>query len=346
MPGIGALKCGEFIMSHAEMEQTGEYVGKTQYKRITQQQLLGITGQPSYKEVIQDDVNNYYDEPITLLHNPVITEADLGIPHKYGTHEFNYMFNRMLAFREGVGDALAEGQAKFCYEYLKTPEAIRDYEMNGMRAGIHGFCPGFCIVIYRCNGLLSRITSTVNAADQRGLYHYLMPMYGPFQANAEEYGRSFANWEWTHAPQVVKYMQDFKSSNDLAARCYFHLGADAMGPNKRMFQRMHTAITGMDYDEQAEQYASESLWLLERSIQARQGHTRADDWLFDSVFDKYEQYGFTIKADELNATLDKYYELRGVDLATGLPRKSEYARLDLTDVANRLESEYGIALPA
>jgi len=340
---MASVKCGEFICCSAEYEQTGEWVGKTQWKRITQQGLLGITGQPSFREVIQDDVKGKFDEPITLLHNHVITEEDLGIPYTYGTHEFNDMFNRMIAFRQGVGDALAEGQAKFCHEYLKTPEAIRDYELNGMRSGIHGFCPGFRITLYRSAGFLSRITSTINAGDQRGLYHFLVPTYPLFRENAEEVGRSLKAWEWAYVPQTVKMMQDFKSSMDGAMRCFFNVGNDIMGPNLRLFQNIHTAITGMSFDEDTEKDFAESLWLLERSIQARQGHTREDDWFFDSVFEEHAEYGIT--PDAVNASLDEYYPMRGLDLKTGLPKKSEYSRLGLSDIANSLEKDYGIALP-
>lgn len=342
---MGSIKCGEFISCSAELEQTGEYVGRNHFKRITQQGLLGLTGQPGYKKVIQNDVENYYDEPLMVIHDGVCTEADLGIDYKYGTPEFTDEFNRMVAYRTGVGDEIAKGQAVFCNEYLGTPEAKRTYELDCIRAGIHGFVPGFWIHIYRSNGLLSRITSTVNAGDQRGMYHYLMPMYKPFQENAEEYGRSFANWEFTYAPEVVKFMQDFKSSMDMALRCFYQLGADSMGPNLRLSQQIHAAITGVPYDDEAvEQEYCDRLWLLERSIQARQGHTRDDDQLFDSVYEEFGQFGVT--PEVVNEALDRYYDMRGIDHETGLPRRSEYERLGLTDVADRLEKEYGITLPA
>jgi aldehyde:ferredoxin oxidoreductase len=305
---------------------------------------LGITGQPSFRYVIQNDIDNYYDEPITLLHNHIITEEDLGIPYQYGTPEFTSMFNRMLAYREGVGDALAEGQAKFCYEYLKSDAAIRDYQENGLRDGQHGFCPGFYIHLYRSLGLLMLMTSTINSGDQRGMYHYLFPMYPPFRDNAEEYGASFASWGWTYAPQAVKLQQDFKTSMDLTTRCYYNVGPDIMGPNLRTMQNLHSAISGLPYDEQTEQNACDSVWLLERSILARQGHTRADDQLFQAAYEMLEPYG--VKEADAQASLDEYYPMRGLDLATGLPTKTEYVRLGLLDVADRLEGEYGIALPA
>ena len=342
---MGSIKCGEFICCSAEIMQTGEYVGRNHFKRIAQQGLLGLTGQPSYRFVIQNDILNYYDEPITLLHNGIITEADMGIPYTYGTPEFTNMFNTMIAYREGFGDKIADGEAILCNEHLKdVPGAIRDYELNCGRKGIHGFIPGFFIHIYRCAGLLSRVTTTVNAGDQRGLYHYLFPMYEVFKDNATEVGRSLAAWEWTYAPTAVKFMQDFKIQMDIASRCFFNLGADSMGMYMHLNQKIHAAITGIPFDDpEVEAWYCERIWLLERSIQARQGHTREDDDLFDSCYEEYAQFGVT--RDGLQAALDEYYDMRGIDKATGLPKKSEYARLGLMDVANELETTYGIVLP-
>ena len=342
---MGSVKCGEFHSCSAEYKETGEYVGKNHWKRLTQQGLLGITGQPSFRMIINDDIHKYYDEPITTLHNKVISEDDMGIPFKYGTPEFSDMFNRSLAYREDnlVGRGFAEGQARLCYEHIKTQEAIDDYELNNLRAGIHGFCPGFWFHYYRMPGLLMRATSTINAGDMRSMYYYLFPMYYPFQKNAEAVGADIGKWGWEYAPQAVKFMQDYKIYMDVAMRCFYATGADAMSINARFNQRMHEAITGTTFDETFEQDICDKVWLLERSIQARQGHTRNDDQLNDIAYKTYGEFGLTPEA--LNEALDRFYDMRGIDKATGIPKMSEYARCGLTDIAKRMASEYGIAIP-
>lgn len=285
------------------------------------------------------------DEPLTCVHEGYVTEEDLGIPYKYGTPEFTDMFNRIIAYRQGVGDELAKGQPRFCNEYLGTPEAIHDFEINSMRKGMHGFGVGFYIHLYRTCGMLCRATSTVNSGDQRGMYHYLFPMYEPFAANATEVGAAMANWEWTYTAQGVKFMQDFKTSMDLVDRCFFNLGTDSMGAHQRLFERIHTAITGDDYGPEAEQEAVDRLWVLERSILARQGHTRDDDMLCDSVFEEYGRYSENVNEANFLSSLEEYYGMRNVDPATGQVRKSEYSRLGLDDVAAELETRYGVVLP-
>ena len=48
----------------------------------------------------------------------------------------------------------------------------------------------------------------------------------------------------------------------------------------------------------------------------------------------------------LRQGIDQYYEMRGIDVETGLPRRSALEALGLAEVADRLENEYHIALPA
>ena len=244
-----------------------------------------------------------------------------------------------------MGDELAKGQPRFCNEYLGTPEAIHDFETNSMRKGMRGSGVGFYIHLYRTCGMPCRATSTVNSGDQRGMYHYLFPMYEPFAANATEVGAAVANWDWTYTAQGDKFMQDFKTSMDLVDRCFFNLGADSMGTHQRLFQRTHTAITGDDCGPEAEQEAVDRLWVLERSILARQGHTRDDDMLCDSVFEEYGRYSENVNEANFLSSLEEYYGMRNVDPATGQVRKSEYSRLSLDDVAQELETRYGVVLP-
>jgi aldehyde:ferredoxin oxidoreductase len=44
--------------------------------------------------------------------------------------------------------------------------------------------------------------------------------------------------------------------------------------------------------------------------------------------------------------MDEYYTLRGIDVATGIPKRSTLEKLDLKEVADMLENEYKIKLQA
>ena len=43
--------------------------------------------------------------------------------------------------------------------------------------------------------------------------------------------------------------------------------------------------------------------------------------------------------------MDEYYTVRGIDVATGLLKRSTLEKLDLKEVADVLENKYNIKLP-
>ena len=97
------------------------------------------------------------------------------------------------------------------------------------------------------------------------------------------------------------------------------------------------------------------MYLLERSILMRQGLTRADDELFDEVYDEYAtenvansiyQMDTGLTRERFDGMLERFYDAMGMDHETGWPRLSTYEQLGITEISDRLESEYGLELPA
>ena len=50
--------------------------------------------------------------------------------------------------------------------------------------------------------------------------------------------------------------------------------------------------------------------------------------------------------ERFNGMLDRFYEAMGMDVETGVPCRSTYEKLNIGHIADRLEEEYGIVLPA
>ena len=97
------------------------------------------------------------------------------------------------------------------------------------------------------------------------------------------------------------------------------------------------------------------MYLLERSILMRQGLTRADDELFDEVYEEYAtenvansiyQMDTGLTRERFDGMLERFYDAMGMDHETGYPCRSTYEQLGITEIADRLEEEYGLALPA
>ena len=90
------------------------------------------------------------------------------------------------------------------------------------------------------------------------------------------------------------------------------------------------------------------------TIKPRQGMTRADDELFDEVYQEYAsenvdnsfyQMDTGLTPERYHIMLEGWYDVMGLDKETGLPRISSFEKNDMADVAERLINEYGINLP-
>jgi len=80
---------------------------------------------------------------------------------------------------------------------------------------------------------------------------------------------------------------------------------------------------------------------LERAFNCREGlrreyDTLPDHYFTDSMSDgRFE--GFTIDRKNFEMMKDRYYQLRGWDLTTGVPTRAILESFDLKDVADELE---------
>lgn len=108
-------------------------------------------------------------------------------------------------------------------------------------------------------------------------------------------------------------------------------------------RQFFNAVTGKNMTYEHEFEYCQRLYNLERAINVRQGHRRKDDLWNDLQF---ELRNNSVTGDDLNLALDRYYEARGMDAKSGLPRRSILESLGLKDVADDLEKKYRIALPA
>ena len=86
--------------------------------------------------------------------------------------------------------------------------------------------------------------------------------------------------------------------------------------------------------------------MTERCIFARQGQRKEDDWMYDCIFEDPSYKNVGLNREDLRAGIDRYYDLRGIDRETGLPRRSTLVRLGLEDMAEDLEKKWGVNLPA
>ena len=123
--------------------------------------------------------------------------------------------------------------------------------------------------------------------------------------------------------------------------------------------RIYSAVTGKETDEQELNRTGERIFNLQRAILLRQGwRGRQDDRILDyyhtEPLEKAEIFwntnglvpgkddkiiskiGTIVDRDDFEKLKDEYYELRGWDVASGLPNESKLEELGLQDIAGDL----------
>ena len=368
---IGQLKCTEAIPTNGEQTQTGEFVGRTHVKRLTLNERLGFS-----------DCSLWFQGLDPMVDAGILTEESTGVDwSNFGTPEFTEDLMYQIAYRTTpLGDAIANGYRYFLEDFVGTPEAIRYYRaIRGVRNSPKhngGGCgnwyePG----AYLAHGLLRFATSNLCAVDIRctgsetHLNFAVNPALGSLgdeklqawtDANSMnrfgniETQRDVQNWNWEspYAGTYCKWSHSFKSFLDSALFCFMQEGSgigtsnytDDLTGDDHIPAKLYACITGKEFTPEDEDNFG---W--------RMGLTHADDELFDEVYDEYAsenvensiyQMDTGLTREHFDGMLERFYEAMGMDKETGWPFRSTYEQLGITDIADRLESEYGLALPA
>jgi aldehyde:ferredoxin oxidoreductase len=368
--GGGNYRCGTCIPDPEEITYygSGDAASRPMYSRHVLEERLGM---PCFNGTVDWPVR----EPVmALISRGILTKENTGLENfdKIGSVEFYRELLYKTAFRQGIGDKLAEGPARFCYEYLGSDEAKETYQWVTGIAGIHGGHGGWNMH-YASPGLLSRSVSNVSGGDIRGMYTFwiltLPPELGIFpgtdaytelmaRLSTDMFGSPQAaiegvmgQWGDYTAPMSLWHNQRWTMIDTFGCCMYLYFNwllayaPDLIG-DRTIQRNAFTHVTGISMTEDEEKEVANRIYMLERAILMRQGHTRQDDWYFDSCFENSDYVTHGLQAEGLKKAQDHYYTLRGMDLETAFPKRSTFESLDLKDVADRLETEYGINLPA
>ncbi|RLE88301.1 MAG: aldehyde:ferredoxin oxidoreductase, partial [Thermoprotei archaeon] len=108
------------------------------------------------------------------------------------------------------------------------------------------------------------------------------------------------------------------------------------------FAKAMTSCTGWNWTADDILKTGERIWNLERMIQCRENVGRKDDTLPERCLKEPAPVGPAKgKVVPLEVMLDEYYELRGWDLKTGIPKPDKLRELGLEKAAELSEKLLG-----
>ncbi len=211
-----------------------------------------------------------------------------------------------IAYRQGLGDDLAEGSRRFAEKYAAPQYAM---QVKGLEfpaydpRGVQGMGLAF-------------------ATSNRGACHLRAYMVGPEVLGVPKMVDRFSTGG--KAGLTINF-QNANTAMDTLTLCRFM----GLAVSEEYFARLLTAVTGITYQTQDLHIVGERIWNLERLYNLREGFTAADDNLPDRLLHEPlpagPSAGHTV---DLAPMLKEYYRFRGWD-SEGIPTEQKLARLGL-----------------
>jgi aldehyde:ferredoxin oxidoreductase len=250
-----------------------------------------------------------------LYDRGVLTESDAGQPVCFGDADVVIDLLKKTAYRQGLGDLLAEGSYRLASHY-GHPEL----SMTAKKLEFPGYDPrgaqGMGLLYATSNIGASHMAGDIAYSEVFGVPQKLDPL-------------SIEN-----KPALVKRFEDAFAIIDAAGLCVFLslrylFDADVNLFPSRLAEIMNHA-TGADYTPATLLEAGERIYNLERLFLLRAGFSQADDTLPPRMLEEPLPDGPGAgHVAELARMLPEFYRLRGWD-ADGVPTADRLSQLSLT----------------
>jgi aldehyde:ferredoxin oxidoreductase len=242
---------------------------------------------------------------------------------------------RKIAYREGIGDLLADG-VRAAAERL-GPEAQKiALHVKGMELPAH-----------EPRGE-SKILGLQYAVSARGACH-MHPNWascwdsGNFESGLTEFGLPW--------PPADKFSEAGNRKGEayrilvlqgeiceILGCCVFHSwGASDECITPQLYGEMLRTLTGVDISDRDLMRAAERSWNMKRCFNVREGLRRKEDQLPRLMFEPLpDGPAAGICFHDLDGLLDEYYAAFGWDLQEGIPTAKTLTELDMADIAGAL----------
>jgi aldehyde:ferredoxin oxidoreductase len=253
-----------------------------------------------------------------LYEKGILSKKDTGgMELKFGNHEAMVTLLRLMAYREGIGDLLADG----------TRAAARKIGKSAEKYAMH--VKGLELPAYDVRGLkahgLNYATSYTGADHNRG--YAFQEVFGiPIPKAVDRF-------EVQGKGELTKWNQDTRAVTcDCATMCAFLLDMAVPAIATQNTADLMEAVTGLKFTADEVYKVGERLNNLAKAFNVKAGFARDDDTLPERLMTEPLKAGASkgqvISKDDLNKMLDEYYTSRGWD-KNGVPTKSKLTELGL-----------------
>ena len=281
-----------------------------------------------------------------LFEKGILTEEDTGgIKLEWGDTETVLKLIKMVAYREGFGDILADGTRKMARkigrgaEYwsknIKGAEVIADTRLTYEVTLAESVSPrGAC----HLKGLSLFM---VYARDME----YLTPEFR--EKMREVYGSPFPVIPFDHrwTPYATRYLIRLMATYDALGLCVFN--SHYILPRSIMLEDLPPlveAATGIAFTQEELEQCADRARIIQRSFNHMLGLDRRDDAPPEHTFKhplkveiKGQKMERALDREYFDEALTEFYRISGYDEKTGIPTRETLERLGLGKIARDLE---------
>jgi len=296
--GIGD---GVYFKWYAEM---AEKIGVRDM--MTWQELALCINKYGYDAVSLGDMTAWATE---LFEQGIIDEKDVGFPLAWGNGEAYLRLAEMIARREGFGDVLAEGLMR----------AARAIGRGSERYAVHAYAGN---------------------SNSEEATHGSAQYYGHFAEGIAGTRLAFP-MEDTSKAKTIAYTEDTIGRAEIVGNCKWHTEFNGLPITANVHAEVLSIGLGKEITPNELAVYPQRVHQLERAFNCREGLRREHDTLPDQYFtDSVPDgriKGIAMDRSNFEVMKDRYYQLRGWDLTTGVPTRDTLESFDLKDVADELE---------
>lgn len=267
-------------------------------------------------------------------HGLLTPEMKEGLTFDWGDSQTLVTMVRKIAYREGIGDVLAEG-VRHAAQVIGGDSWKWAIEAKGLEQSrvetrsAKGYALGFA----------------VNPRGPDHLHTQCMAEFGHRPVGVELIekitgDRKYANPYLTEKrAEIVRWHEDAYVLDDGLGFCSFATSVD-FSIMPRLMAGFLRAATGMEVSEDETMFAGRRVVTLEKCFNVREGADRSDDCLPWRLMNEPspDRPGAMNSKEELDGMLDEYYKAHGWDLRTSRPTREILKMLELDDVAEQLRA--------
>ena len=270
-----------------------------------------------------------------LYEKGILTDEDTdGLKLEWGNDEAVLEMTKKIAFREGLGDILAEGPkgaaekiGNDCEKYLIHVKGMSNLHSDERPT------PALALNI----AVSSRGSDHLRGRPAIDLYNLPMKVVERVYRNPDGYDGPLTNnySEYEGKPRMVLWQELNYMAVDCLGVCKYHtVFLSPNHPTFGEFEKMIYLNTGLEFSTMDLWNIADRCYTIERLFNNREGMTRKDDWLHDRYFDEPTKMGLpvakgkSIDREKFTAMLDEYYQLHQWD-EEGIPTPELLERLEI-----------------